>query len=80
MRRALVVALVVGVLGALAPAAQAARFLGRPWPGGRVTYAVASATLRDQVHIAVRAWNGSGAAIRFVEVPRSASGAGAASA
>jgi hypothetical protein len=71
VRRFATAVLAVAALGAAAPSAQAAKFLGRPWPGGRVPYAVTSATLRTQVHIAVRAWNRSGVDIRFVEVPRS---------
>jgi len=58
-------------LGVVAPTADAAKFLGRPWPGKRITYAVTSPTLKAQVRIAVKAWNRSGARVRFVETSRS---------
>jgi len=64
-------ALAAVALGLVAPAAHGARFLGQPWPGGRVPYAVSSAALREPVRIAVRSWNRSGVDIRFVEVRRS---------
>jgi hypothetical protein len=64
-------ALAAVALGLVAPAAHGARFIGQPWPGGRVPYSVSSAALREPVRIAVRAWNRSGADIRFVEVRRS---------
>jgi len=70
MRWGVVVAAAVA-LGGLAPAADAATFLGRPWPGRRITYAVTSPTLKAQVRIAARAWNRSGARVRFVETSRS---------
>jgi len=70
MRWGVVVAAAVA-LGGLAPAADAATFLGRPWPGRRITYAVTSQTLKAQVRIAARAWNRSGARVRFVETSRS---------
>ena len=66
--RALVAAVVA--VGLLTPAADAATFLGRPWPGHRITYAVTSPTLRAQVRIAARAWNRSGARVKLVETSR----------
>lgn len=64
-------ALAVAALVLAAPAAEGARALGRPWPGGRIAYAVTVPALRGPVRTAAAAWNRSGARVRFVEVSRS---------
>lgn len=64
-------ALAAVAIGLLAPAAEASHVAGRAWPGGRVTYAVTSKSMRGPVRAAALAWNRSGLAVRLVEVPRS---------
>jgi Matrixin len=46
------------------------RVKGDPWPGGRVSYYVAARQHRRGIARAVRAWNTSGARVRFTRVPR----------
>ncbi len=65
------IALAAVTLGVLVPAADAAHVSGRTWPGGRVTYAVTSKSMRAPVRAAALAWNRSGLKVRLVEVPRS---------
>jgi hypothetical protein len=55
----------------LTPVAEASHLSGRAWPGGRVTYAVTSKSMRAPVRAAALAWNRSGLKVRLVEVPRS---------
>lgn len=64
-------ALAAVAIGLLAPPAEASHVAGRPWPGGRVTYAVTSKSMRGPVRAAALAWNRSGLEVRLVEVPRS---------
>ena len=64
-------ALAAVLIGLLAPAAEASHLSGRAWPGGRVTYAVTSKSMRAPVRAAALAWNRSGLKVQFVEVSRS---------
>jgi hypothetical protein len=61
------------VLSALALPASAGAFVigGSAWPGHTITYFNAATGLDDAVALGARAWNTSGARIRFVAVPRS---------
>ena len=64
-------ALAAVAIGLLAPAAEASHLSGRAWPGGRVTYAVTSKSMRTPVRAAALAWNRSGLDVQLVEVSRS---------
>ncbi len=64
-------ALAAVAIGLLAPAAEASHLSGRAWPGGRVTYAVTSKSMRTPVRAAALAWNRSGVDVQLVEVSRS---------
>lgn len=55
---------------ALVPGAAGYRVEGRAWPGGTVPYYNAAPDQSWAVVQAVRAWNTSGANVRFVAVPR----------
>jgi hypothetical protein len=77
---ALLAAVVVALLAGAVPGAPAEaegveahasyRLKGNKWPGGRVTYYVAAKQHRRGVQMAVRAWNRSGARVRFVRTSR----------
>ncbi len=64
-------ALAAVAIGLLAPPAEASHVAGRTWPGGRVTYAVTSKSMRGPVRAAALAWNRSGLKVQLVEVSRS---------
>ncbi len=61
---------VVAGLAVVATPAGAADVRGRPWPGGVISYAVASNALAPAVRTAARAWNRSGVRVVLREVPR----------
>jgi hypothetical protein len=67
----LAAAIAGGALGTLTPAAQAYRLEGIPWPGrpAQITYWNGTA-YGAQVARAVRAWNASGARVRFRQAPK----------
>lgn len=72
LRLLLMLATATAALLATAPAAQAYQTLnvaGAKWPQGRITYFDAT-PYKPQVAAAIRAWNTSGARVRFVAVPR----------
>lgn len=58
--------LVLAAILSLTPTADAFRVEGRPWPGGVIRYFNAAPDQRWAVWKAAKAWNESGAAVRFV--------------
>ncbi|MEO6496672.1 MAG: M12 family metallopeptidase, partial [Solirubrobacteraceae bacterium] len=70
LRSLLVLLAGLGVLLAAAPVASAFRVEGQKWPGGAVTYFNASRE-GPAVKRAIKAWNSSGARVRFRAVGRS---------
>lgn len=57
-------------LGALAPAASAYERVGRPWPGGRITYYTAAEDYRSSVERAARIWNRANVGVKWVKTSR----------
>jgi hypothetical protein len=77
MRVRVFAVLLLGLVGvaavglAAAPGADAYQLGGRPWPRGVIPYYNAVPAQQWAVREAARAWNTSGARVRFVAVPRS---------
>lgn len=67
--------LVLGVALLLSAPTQAFRIGGLAWPHGRITYYIAATGDAAAINLAARAWNDSGAHVKFVRVG-SRSGAG----
>jgi hypothetical protein len=70
LRHALALVLGVIVSATLAPSTSAYHFHGQTWPGGVVPYFNEARDQAWAVDEAVKAWNDSGAHVRFVPVPR----------
>jgi hypothetical protein len=66
-----VIALAAVAIGLATPVAEGAVIAGKPWPGGRITYAVTAQSMQGPVRGAARAWNRSGVHVQLVEVSRS---------
>jgi astacin (peptidase family M12A) len=69
-RTALVIALALAAFGAVAPSASAFERVGRPWPGGRITYFTAAANYSSSVDRAARIWNRTNVGVKFVKASR----------
>jgi Astacin (Peptidase family M12A) len=71
MRRAILLLLTTAAaVVALAPSASAYERVGRPWPGGRITYYTSAEDYRVAVDRAARIWNRTGVGVRFVKTSR----------